>query len=111
MASELPPVRSCLQRANGITSSLKRAILEVIVSGAAKTQDDVIDYATSTLLAASLECEAGDDVTRRDDASEARSKSVLECVQFLVDSEFVTRRTSASEGAKLVVTGFNRETS
>ena len=29
MTSELPAVKSCLQRADGVTSSMKRAILEV----------------------------------------------------------------------------------
>ena len=99
MTSDLPPVRSCLQRGSGIASSLKRAILEVIVSGAAKNVQDVENYATSTLLAASL---AHDDVMNSDETSASRTKSVHDCVQFLVDSEFVTRRTETNaDGEKI----------
>ena len=141
MTSELPAVKSCLQRADGVTSSMKRAILEVtftivhnvfrsmvgvdshrhvplscdfvcpffihlkqdgcwhlftcvdsgclqiIVSGVAQTVDDVERYARSTLLAASM---------TQDDA--VSSDAVRPCIQFLLDSEFITRRDVTHAG-------------
>ncbi|XP_006825052.1 uncharacterized protein LOC100373645 [Saccoglossus kowalevskii] len=81
MQTELKPVCSCLVKENGeeTTSSMKRAILEVIVSGVATSPSDVDKYASCTLLAASLT------------TSESTSNfgSIQNCIKFLVDNEFI----------------------
>lgn len=71
---ELLPVRSCLEGRGGLTGSLKRAILEVVASGAAKTVEDVNYYTDCTLLASY----AGEDET-----------DIEECLEFLVQKEFI----------------------
>ena len=66
-------VVSCLSgEKSKLASSMKRAILEVIVSGAATSVIDVERYANCTLLAAQL-----------------NTVSISDCVQFLLDSQFI----------------------
>ena len=66
-------VVSCLSgEKSKLASSMKRAILEVIVSGAATSVIDVERYASCTLLAAQL-----------------NTVSISDCVQFLLDSQFI----------------------
>ena len=49
--SSLPLVRSALMgHAGALTSSMKRALLEVVTSGIAKSADDVLKYTKSNLL-------------------------------------------------------------
>ena len=48
-------VRSCLAQSGRLDSSMKRAILEVVVSGAATSREDVARYAGCTLLATQME--------------------------------------------------------
>ena len=54
VSGDLAPVVSCLAGNSKLASSMKRAILEVIVSGAARSVMDVERYAGCTLLAAQL---------------------------------------------------------
>ncbi|XP_077977729.1 DNA polymerase theta-like [Glandiceps talaboti] len=84
LRSQLPSVQSCLikQKGEGTTSSMKRAILEVIVSGVASTPDEVTRYAGSTLLAASLD-------TQSDQSNDNTQQSIQCCVRFLEDNEFI----------------------
>ncbi|KAL3883562.1 hypothetical protein ACJMK2_029814 [Sinanodonta woodiana] len=83
MKSSLPPVNSTLMKQYGeeLSSSIKRAVLEVVVSGVASTIQDVADYVSCTLLAVSLP----KDGTKTDELIEA-------CVSFLQENEFVTLR-------------------
>ena len=57
---------------------MKRAILEVVVSGIAMAPRDVALYASCTLLAASVEKE-----------TDNTQDLIEECIQFLQENEFV----------------------
>ncbi|KAJ6658252.1 hypothetical protein lerEdw1_020524 [Lerista edwardsae] len=94
----LKPVHSCLlrQEGEGITSSMIRAILEVIVSGAARSPDDVQTYASCTLLAASLEDFQGSGKEPENICHGA----VDACVKWLLENEFI--QISASDVGKEV---------
>ena len=78
--SALPPVRSTLIRSEGekLGSSMKRAILEVVVSGIAMAPKDVALYASCTLLAASVDKE-----------TDNTQDLIEECIAFLQENEFV----------------------
>ncbi|XP_014662038.1 PREDICTED: DNA polymerase theta-like [Priapulus caudatus] len=81
LRSQLNPVRSCLVRrhaGDSLSGSMKRAILEVIVSGVASSPGEVERYAACTLLAISL----GDEASQTDGA-------IASCVEFLTESEFI----------------------
>eukprot|EP00106_Octopus_bimaculoides_P021111 XP_014788553.1 PREDICTED: DNA polymerase theta-like [Octopus bimaculoides] len=86
----LPPIKSsfmkCLQ--DGPTASLKRAILEIIVSGAAISVSDVSLYTSCTLLSASVE----DEERRGNNVS-----LVSECIDFLKENEFISIRNITKE--------------
>ena len=78
VSGESERVVSCLVGQNSkLASSMKRAILEVIVSGAATSVIDVERYANCTLLAAQL-----------------NTVSITECVQFLLDAQFIKLQDS-----------------
>ncbi|CAG0883209.1 unnamed protein product [Darwinula stevensoni] len=81
MNASLEPVTSSLgQEGQSLTSSLKRAILEVIVSGAATTPADVQRYASCTLLVAQL---------TKNYSSSSKAPPIASCIQFLEDNEFI----------------------
>ncbi|XP_045135227.1 DNA polymerase theta-like [Portunus trituberculatus] len=87
MTSSLPPITSCLQKDASLTSSMKRAVLEVIVSGVAKTPQEVEKYCSCTLLAASLR--AGQlEEKQGNDLSHTQS-SLKSCIDFLLENEFI----------------------
>ncbi|XP_074856845.1 DNA polymerase theta isoform X1 [Carettochelys insculpta] len=88
LQGSLRPVHSCLLRreGGGVTSSMIRAILEIIVAGVASTPEDVRIYASCTLLAASLkdsEQESGREEER------AQNGAVEACVRWLLENEFI----------------------
>ncbi|XP_071114847.1 DNA polymerase theta-like [Haliotis cracherodii] len=87
MKSELPPVKSCLIREGReeLSSSMKRAILEIVVSGVATAPRDVAAYASCTMLAAT--CEEQDN-----------NQLIDTCIAFLRENEFVTLKTSKNNG-------------
>ncbi|PIK47986.1 hypothetical protein BSL78_15134 [Apostichopus japonicus] len=87
ISSDLPPVQSCLIQREGdeLSNSMKRAILEVIASGVAKSPTDVQRYSSSTLLAASLSSEDGDNP----DGKATSSSSIDACISFLREQEFI----------------------
>ncbi|XP_053395972.1 DNA polymerase theta-like [Mercenaria mercenaria] len=88
----LPAVQSTLVRSEGepLSSSMKRAILEVVVSGVAMSPAEVSCYASCTLLAASL--------TKEEDQTK---DLIQQCVQFLQENEFVcTQKIKGPEGVE-----------
>ena len=48
--SKLQKVGSCLDFSSGVTNALKRALLEIIAAGIARTEGDLKTYFESTLL-------------------------------------------------------------
>ncbi|XP_041351343.1 DNA polymerase theta-like [Gigantopelta aegis] len=88
MKSELPPVKSCLIREDheGLSSCMKRAILEIVVSGVAVAPVDVAAYASCTMLAASMSTE------------HSQTGELIEaCITFLQENEFVTLKSETDE--------------
>ncbi|UYV70405.1 POLQ [Cordylochernes scorpioides] len=80
IGAEMQPVQSCLLQTNGdLSSSLKRAILEVVASGVAKQPQDVRQYMSCTLLACAVSAEQ-DEVTAAVDG----------CIGFLQEQELIT---------------------
>ena len=65
---------------------MKRAILEVVVSGVAMETKDVASYASCTLLAASLPS-----------GSVQTQNLIDQCVEFLQENEFVCQQTVTNE--------------
>ncbi|RXN27034.1 DNA polymerase theta [Labeo rohita] len=85
----LKPISSCLvkREGEGVTTSMLRAILEIIVGGVASSPQDVRMYAACTLLTASI---AAEQPRGEEAASEARNKGAIEaCIEWLMDNEFI----------------------
>uniref|UniRef100_I3JQT8 DNA polymerase theta n=1 Tax=Oreochromis niloticus TaxID=8128 RepID=I3JQT8_ORENI len=82
----LQPISSCLVRreGEGVTTSMLRAILEIIVGGVASTPQDVRLYASCSLLAASMKCH-GKKVSKE----ETSKGSIETCVEWLMENEFI----------------------
>uniref|UniRef100_A0A3B4YPZ5 DNA polymerase theta n=1 Tax=Seriola lalandi dorsalis TaxID=1841481 RepID=A0A3B4YPZ5_SERLL len=83
----LQPINSCLVRreGEGVTTSMLRAILEIIVGGVASTPQDVRLYASCSLLAASMKCES------KHKSNEPNNKGAIEaCVEWLMENEFIS---------------------
>ncbi|KAM6099160.1 DNA polymerase theta isoform 1-T1 [Theristicus caerulescens] len=88
LQGSLKPVCSCLLRRDGegVASSMKRAILEIIVGGAANTPDDVQTYASCTLLASSLkESKWGNEKAE----DKVQTGPIEACVAWLLENEFI----------------------
>ncbi|KAM3848147.1 LOW QUALITY PROTEIN: DNA polymerase theta [Vipera latastei] len=83
----MKPVGSCLLslKGEGITSSMLRAILEIIVSGVASSSEDIQSYASCTLLAASLR----DFQDCRREQEKICEGSIETCVKWLLEKEFI----------------------
>ncbi|XP_019619912.1 PREDICTED: DNA polymerase theta-like [Branchiostoma belcheri] len=81
--SGLSPVHSCLHRETGqdVSSSMKRAILEIIAGGVARSPADVERYASCTMLAAGMS-----DVTSDNTSTDS---AIHACIQFLLEHEFI----------------------
>nr|XP_010298788.1 PREDICTED: DNA polymerase theta [Balearica regulorum gibbericeps] len=88
LQGSLKPVCSCLLRreGEGVASSMKRAILEIIVGGVANTPDDVQTYASCTLLASSLKENKWENEKAQD---KAQTGPIEACVAWLVENEFI----------------------
>ncbi|XP_048838928.1 DNA polymerase theta [Brienomyrus brachyistius] len=91
----LKPVNSCLvkKEGEGVTTSMIRAILEIIVGGVASTPEDVMSYASCTLLATSL-CAENVGGAESGESSAAKkppeSQGAIEaCVDWLMENEFI----------------------
>ncbi|KZS21887.1 DNA polymerase theta [Daphnia magna] len=87
MFNAVPPaLKSCLlldstsatDPSMAVTSSMKRAMLEVIATGSASTEDDLKLYASCTLLAV---------------LNDVPDVAIQACVAWLVSNEFIRRQT------------------
>ncbi|MEE6473425.1 hypothetical protein FKM82_010012 [Ascaphus truei] len=98
LQGSLKPVRSCLLRKEGagVTGSMIRAILEIIVGGVADTPGDVRIYASCTLLAASMKEKAEPEEKQEGGAIEA-------CVEWLLKNEFIQILQEDRDGTKVEV--------
>ncbi|XP_054668721.1 DNA polymerase theta isoform X2 [Grus americana] len=96
LQGSLKPVCSCLLRreGEGVASSMKRAILEIIVGGVANTPDDVQTYASCTLLASSLKESKWENEKAQD---KAQTGPIEACVAWLVENEFIQVLDSGSD--------------
>uniref|UniRef100_A0A4W6BKC6 DNA polymerase theta n=1 Tax=Lates calcarifer TaxID=8187 RepID=A0A4W6BKC6_LATCA len=83
----LQPISSCLVRreGEGVTTSMLRAILEIIVGGVASTPQDVSLYASCSLLAASMKCDS-----KRKSNEETNKGAIEACVEWLMENEFIS---------------------
>ncbi|XP_078115890.1 DNA polymerase theta isoform X1 [Sander vitreus] len=94
LTGALQPISSCLARreGEGVTTSMLRAILEIIVGGLASTPQDVSSYALCSLLAASMKCES------RKELNEETNKGAIEaCVEWLMENEFISIQKDGQE--------------
>ncbi|XP_076027231.1 DNA polymerase theta [Genypterus blacodes] len=90
----LQPIRSCLvkKEGEGVTTSMLRAILEIIVGGVARSPQDVKSYASCSLLAATMKCED------KEQAAAQTSKGAIEaCVEWLMVNEFISIQKEGEE--------------
>ncbi|XP_015280018.1 PREDICTED: DNA polymerase theta [Gekko japonicus] len=89
----LKPVCSCLLKQEGeeVTSSMIRAILEIIVGGVASSPQDIQMYASCTLLGASLKDDQPDSER---DRGEICHGAIDACVKWLLKNEFIQVLTS-----------------
>ena len=79
------PLKSCLLAADSVSSSMKRAMLEVIATGSATSTSDLTLYAACTLLAT---------------LNDVPQSMLTACVDWLVEFEFI-RRIVADDGERL----------
>ncbi|KAM4788533.1 DNA polymerase theta [Cyanocitta cristata] len=96
LQGSLKPVCSCLLRreGEGVASSMKRAILEIIVGGVANTPEDVQTYASCTLLASSLKESKWENGKGQD---KAQAGPIEACVAWLLENEFIQVVDSGSD--------------
>ncbi|XP_044047593.1 DNA polymerase theta isoform X3 [Siniperca chuatsi] len=90
----LQPISSCLVRreGEGVTTSMLRAILEIIVGGVASAPQDVRLYASCSLLTASMKCDG------KKESNEKTNKGAIEaCVDWLMDNEFISIQKDGQE--------------
>ncbi|KAK5621559.1 hypothetical protein CRENBAI_001613 [Crenichthys baileyi] len=83
----LQPISSCLVRreGEGVTTSMLRAILEIIVGGVASTPQDVRLYASCSLLAASMKSDS-----KKASNEQTSSGAIEACVEWLMENEFIS---------------------
>ncbi|XP_040195123.1 DNA polymerase theta isoform X2 [Rana temporaria] len=94
----LKPVQSCLLRKEGagVTGSMIRAILEIVVGGVADNPEDVRSYASCTLLAASMKEE-------HEDPQQADCGAIEACVEWLLRNEFIQTLEEERNGDKVEI--------
>ncbi|XP_056266313.1 DNA polymerase theta isoform X3 [Pseudoliparis swirei] len=90
----LQPISSCLVRreGEGVTTSMLRAILEIIVGGVASTPQDVRSYALCSLLAASIKCDG-----KKESSEETNRGAIEACVEWLMENEFISIQRDEQE--------------
>ncbi|XP_029353156.1 DNA polymerase theta [Echeneis naucrates] len=91
----LQPISSCLvrQEGEGVTTSMLRAILEIIVGGVASTPHEVKLYASCSLLAASMKC----DSKHKSNEETKNKRSIEACVEWLMENEFISIQKNGEE--------------
>ncbi|XP_075053555.1 DNA polymerase theta isoform X2 [Mixophyes fleayi] len=93
----LKPVQSCLRKeGTGVTGTMIRAILEIIVGRVADTPDDVRLYASCTLLAASMRQE-------NEGPQQGASGTIEACVEWLLGNEFIQVLEENRDGSEVEV--------
>ncbi|XP_070684106.1 DNA polymerase theta [Pempheris klunzingeri] len=90
----LQPISSCLVRreGEGVTTSMLRAILEIIVGGVASAPQDVRLYASCSLLAASMKCDG-----KKESNAETNKGAIEACVEWLIENEFISIQKDGEE--------------
>ncbi|XP_015196626.2 DNA polymerase theta isoform X1 [Lepisosteus oculatus] len=113
LQGSLKPIRSCLikKEGEGVTTSMIRAILEIIVGGVASTPGHVKMYASCTLLAASLSkdvtelgCSEGEmnmERTARKRKSSKQTSPIEACVDWLIENEFIQIQEEGDKEQKI----------
>ncbi|GCB66980.1 hypothetical protein scyTo_0010176, partial [Scyliorhinus torazame] len=94
LQGSLKPVRSCLvkKEGEGVTTSMIRAILEIIVGGVASSPEDVRVYASCTLLAASAQ---------ETEAASIQGNAIEDSIQYLMENELIQILEEDQEGDKI----------
>ncbi|KAF0293177.1 DNA polymerase theta [Amphibalanus amphitrite] len=87
MTSRLPPISSCLTSSGTASEPLRRAVLEVIVSGVAGSREDVALFASCTLPANGPD--SSPEQSRSVPEPPPRDGAVGECLGWLIEHEFV----------------------
>ncbi|XP_028838783.1 DNA polymerase theta isoform X2 [Denticeps clupeoides] len=86
----LNPISSCLlkKEGEGVTTSMLRALLEIIVGGVASTAEEVKMYASCTLLSTSITAEEFDQNNCQKEAGK-RHGAIESCLEWLMENEFI----------------------
>ncbi|XP_034043388.1 DNA polymerase theta isoform X2 [Thalassophryne amazonica] len=86
LQGSLQPISSCLvkREGDGVTTSMLRAILEIIVGGVASSPQDVRSYASCSLLAATMKCD-----DKKESDAETNKGAIESCVEWLMENEFI----------------------
>ncbi|KAI4832773.1 hypothetical protein KUCAC02_015722 [Chaenocephalus aceratus] len=94
LTGTLQPISSCLVRreGEGVTTSMLRAILEIIVGGVASTPQDVRSYALCSLLAASIKCDG-----IKESTEETNTGAIEASVEWLMENEFISIQKEGQE--------------
>uniref|UniRef100_A0AAZ3SGX1 DNA-directed DNA polymerase n=1 Tax=Oncorhynchus tshawytscha TaxID=74940 RepID=A0AAZ3SGX1_ONCTS len=95
LQGSLQPISSCLvkREGEGLTTSMLRAILEIIVGGVASSPQDVRLYASCTLLAAG----ARYDTTGGETGGGVREGAIEACVEWLIENELISIQREGNE--------------
>uniref|UniRef100_A0A8K9VAH1 DNA polymerase theta n=1 Tax=Oncorhynchus mykiss TaxID=8022 RepID=A0A8K9VAH1_ONCMY len=98
LQGSLQPISSCLvkREGEGLTTSMLRAILEIIVGGVASSPQDVRLYASCTLLAAG----ARYDTTGGETGGGVREGAIEACVEWLIENEFISIQREGGAGGQ-----------
>uniref|UniRef100_A0AAZ3PFD1 DNA polymerase theta n=1 Tax=Oncorhynchus tshawytscha TaxID=74940 RepID=A0AAZ3PFD1_ONCTS len=98
LQGSLQPISSCLvkREGEGLTTSMLRAILEIIVGGVASSPQDVRLYASCTLLAAG----ARYDTTGGETGGGVREGAIEACVEWLIENELISIQREEGAGGQ-----------
>ncbi|KAM9436977.1 DNA polymerase theta [Salvelinus alpinus] len=105
LQGSLQPISSCLvkREGEGLTTSMLRAILEIIVGGVASSPQDVRLYASCTLLAAGARYDTtptpGGAVTAGggETGGGVQEGAIEACVEWLIENEFISIQREGNE--------------
>uniref|UniRef100_A0A673ZZ02 DNA polymerase theta n=1 Tax=Salmo trutta TaxID=8032 RepID=A0A673ZZ02_SALTR len=105
LQGSLQPISSCLvkREGEGLTTSMLRAILEIIVGGVASSPQDVRLYASCTLLAAGARYDTpptpGSAMTTGggETGGGVREGAIEACVEWLIENEFISIQREGNE--------------